>query len=163
MTFTDFFNADPDAQQSDDFDPPPDGTYTVALVDTFAGTSKAGNHGVMLTWKVVDVAHNDHQWKVWLGTKSPDQASITKRSVRDLGVDVDQIDPADGWDGVDLRLVEVRGRYFQVTVKTNGKFRNTYVDGPAEGVQTDLPAATSAESGYAPAAAAPTDDTDIPF
>ena len=77
---------------------------------------------------------------------------MTKKLVKDLGVDVDSITFSDLADV----LKDKAGEYFHVTVKTNGAFRNTYVQGPARG---GLPAADVKEQ----ASRAPVTVPDVPL
>lgn len=153
-------NADPDATGgSDEFDPPADGTYTVALTDAAAIESKKGNAGVILQWTN---PADQHVWKSWHGFKSEAQANMTKRQVRDLGVPVDEVMAL---EQLDAQLKTKIGGYFTVEVKTNGSFRNTIIDGPATGAlpTSDVPVDTSDFAPKPAAAAAALPDDDIPF
>lgn len=141
-------------------DAPDPGLYTVAVIDAKAFTSKKGDDWVVVELRAIGGPAADHEWPLLLGFKSQEQANFTKRACRDLGVDVDNIAGLDELDGA-LKQTAV-GRYFNVEVKQNGEFRNTYLQGPAEGVQGDLDDAgpASAPNGGGEGLA---DDDDIPF
>ena len=112
--------ANPDA--TNDSEPPADGMYDVVLADAGAFLSKEKQEPwVKLAFRTVA---DGHEWDVLQGFKSQKQANFTKKTVRDLGVDVDSIA---GFEELDGALKEAVGRYFTVEVKTNGEFRNTYL------------------------------------
>lgn len=161
MSFDAFISADPDAAGGDggDLEPPADGTYEVALTDAAFFTSKKGDAFVKLAWRVVSQQHTGFEWTVLLGFKSQGQANMSKKQVRELGIEVDSVtSPA----ALDQELKERVGGYFSVEVKTNGEYRNTYVNGPAVGSDVPIDAqAFSAEP--APADAGATDEEEIPF
>jgi hypothetical protein len=117
-------------------DAPAPGLYTVAVVDAKAFTSKKGDDWVIIELRGLDGASTDHEWPLLLGFKSQEQANFTKRACRDLGVDVDNVTGLEALDEA-LKAACV-GRYFNVEVKQNGEYRNTYLQGPSEGVQGDL-------------------------
>jgi hypothetical protein len=149
MSFDLWHTADPDAQaDGGTLTPPDDGVYEVALVDAAAFTSKNGVALVKTAFK--DVV-SEYEWTVLHGFKSQAQANMTKKTCRSLGIDIDNITSQDQLDAAAKELI---GRYFAVTVKRDGKFENTYIDGPTSG--TPPQAAASA-----PAAATSTDD--VPF
>lgn len=147
-------NADPDAAGGNDLEPPEDGAYDVALTEATAFESKEGKPFVKLVLRVVSLASRDYEWTVLLGFKSQSQANMTKRIVRDVGVDVDEVA---GFEELGDALNTKIGQYYTVKVVTNGEFRNTYIEGPAN-PQTDIPIpempVTVPET---------TDDGDIPF
>lgn len=155
MSFDLWHTADPDAEApAVTLDPPADGVYEVALTDAAAFNGKDERPWVAMTFK--DMA-SEYSWKVLHGFKSQGQANMTKKACRELGVLIDQITSQ---EQLDEALKSCVGGYYAVTVKTNGNFRNTYVDGPTSSTPPpagDFPAAP------APAAPEATDDASIPF
>jgi hypothetical protein len=147
-------NADPDAV-NESGEPPEPGLYTVAVTDAKAFTSKKNEDWVVIDLQAIGGQADEHEWPLLLGFRSQQQVNFTKRACRDLGVDVDNVT---GLAELDTALKEIVGRYFDVEVKQNGDYRNTYIQGPSEGVQGDLP------GDLAPTpVSAVTDDDDIPF
>jgi hypothetical protein len=149
-------NADPDAAGSGEA--PPEGIYDVALTSADAFLSKsAGEPWIKLTFKVMSAQHQGHEWDVLQGFKSQKQANFTKRTVRQLGVDVDTA--VGGLDELGDLLQSAVGKYFVVEVKRTGDYLNTYLqDGSAQApVQTDFPV----DAPTAPASV--TDDEPVPF
>lgn len=153
-------NADPDATGGggDDLTPPPDGTYDVALIAASAFVARtSGKAMVKLEFKVLSVDEQDYEWTVLLGFKSQSQANMTKRQVRNLGINVDDIGGIDELDGV---LRQVVGNYYTVETKTNGEFKNTYVS-DAGPITQDIP--VDDQPAPEAVAAGATSDDDIPF
>lgn len=148
MSIDDTWNsADPDAREDITLDPPADGDYTAVLVEAHAGIGKESQRAfVALTWQ--DVA-SEYKWKVLGGFKSSGQANVTKGMVRDLGVDVDSLH---AFEEVGEALKPLAGGYYSLSVKTNGTFRNTYINGPARVGQSP-----AAEPG------SPTSTDEVPF
>jgi hypothetical protein len=121
-------NADPDAKgpiEEVTLEPPADGKVSAALMDVYAGESAKGPF-ISVTWKSLE---DGYKWKVLGGFKSQGAANMAKKMIRDLGVDVDSI----AFDQINEASKPRLGEYFNLTVKTNGSFRNTYIDGPASG------------------------------
>lgn len=153
-------NANPDEAGGDEITlvPPADGQYSAMLVDTYAGIGKtSGNAFVSLTWEAPD----GYRWKV-LGTfKTRGAANMTKKMVRDLGVNVDHLQ----FDEVGPAIKELEGAFYNLTVKRTprddgGQWENTYIDGPAQGGQTIAPGSEPPAAAPAPVAAG---DESIPF
>lgn len=154
-------NADPDAAGFDDLtlDPPePDGDYTIQLDDTYVGISEKGNAFISLTFK--DVA-TEYRWKhlMTFAGKTPEKAQAAanrhKAYVRAMGIEVEHLT----FDELGKALAQQAGHYFHVRVKTNGEFRNTHMEGPAQPASSDAtPAPSPAPAGQA----VPADDS-IPF
>lgn len=165
MTFTDTWqNANPDAVGGgdDNLEPPADGQYTATLKDAAAFSSKDGRPFCKL---VLCDEEQDYTWAVLLGFKSEQQANVTKRQIRELGVDVDEIGDLGDLDAAVKQHV---GEFFDVGVKTSGKFRNTFINGAATGVPTGRSDVPTDTSDFAPppaqaAVSAPVGDDDIPF
>lgn len=137
-------------------DAPPDGTHDVALVDARAFTSKAGDDFAALEFQTID---KQHQWTLLGGFKTTQAAGFTKAACMKVGVDVDSVHSL---EELDTALKAVVGGFFEVEVKRNGDFTNTYVN---DGIQAqnvpDLPADTK---DLQPAAAGgKADDDDVPF
>lgn len=139
MTFDEYWaNANPDAESgsTDTLDPPADGVYEVAMTSAAAFTSKDDVPWVKTSFK--DVV-SGYEWTVLHGFKSQAQANVTKKTCRTLGVLIDQVTSQ---DGLDEALKSCVGTFYAVTVKTNGQYRNTYVDGVAGSAPAgDFPAA----------------------
>jgi hypothetical protein len=158
MTFTDVWtNADPDAQQGDKPEPPIEGMYECALVDADAFTAKtSGQATVKMTWRVVSAQQRDHEWtEILQFHKSQGQANFSKGQIKALGIDVDAITALEQLADA---LHSKAGGYFTLETKQNGNYRNTYIQGPSGGVQSDIPVDV-------PDVPAETtgDDEDIPF
>lgn len=159
MSFDAFMSADADAagKQTDDLDPPADGTYEAALIDGEFFTAKSGKTFVKLHWRVASAQQTGYEWKVLLGFKSQEQANMTKAQVRELGIEVDALGSADELN--DALKAKVGG-YFAIEVSTNGTFRNSYVRGPVNGSDVPIdPEAFEPE----PAGAQATADEEVPF
>lgn len=139
-------------QQQSNLDPPnQDGDYIALLVKATALTSKKEDDYVVLEWRELQ---SGWEWTVLLGFKSQAQANLTKTACSKLGLNVDEI--------VSLaqladELSVLAGGYYDVHVKTNGEYRNTYVNGPSIEERTDVPVPLV----QVPAVAA--DDDEIPF
>lgn len=158
MSFSDTWANATVEDQPDRTQPPEPGLYTAVIRDAKAITAKnSGKDFVILEFEGIDGAAAQHQWSVLQGFSSEQQASITKRVVRDVGVDIDNVTSL---DDLDQALKAAIGQYFTVRVKQNGEYRNTYIDGPATPIeQQQLPAAAAT----APAGNGTADDDDIPF
>lgn len=151
------YNPNAATNDGDDFDPPADGTYGgCTLRDAGAFTSKAGNDGVMLEWETTEGT----RWKVWSGFKSEKQSAVTWSDVGKLGVDPMGIDSL---DDLDAALKNCIGGYYDLAVKTNGQFRNTYINGASAGSNPVVSGQSQMAHAAAPAAAAAPADDDIPF
>lgn len=152
--------ADPDAvsQSGDNLEPPEDGVHVVCLVDADAFVSKNDRPFVKLQFQRTD---DDYQWAVLLGFKSQQQANMTKRQVRNLGVDVEQVTDL----GELAAAVKAHvGEFYAVTVSTSGQFRNTYVDGHYRQPAGDVPAEVPQQLVQAPAqSVSAIGGDDVPF
>ena len=113
------------ADGTDDSAPPPEGSYEVALTDASAFTSKKGAEIVKLELRVVSVNENGHEWTEIRSFGSQGAANMAKATCYRLGCDVDEVDSL---DELDLQLKALVGRYYEVTVKRNGEYVNTYVE-----------------------------------
>jgi hypothetical protein len=151
---SDFTPYDPNAQGDDvGFDPPADGAHKgVTLVDTWAGTSMAGNDGVLLEWRT-DAGYT---WNHWLGFKSEKQTAMTWSQIGKLGVDVMSIDSI---EALAEALKPHRGSYYDLSVKTNGEYRNVTIGGLSLGENPNAQTKTAAT--VSGGTAVP--DDDIPF
>lgn len=117
-------DANPDAAGGDNGNPPPDGTHDVALVDASAFTSKGGNDMVVLEWQ--KLSEREYQWPSLHGFKTQQAANFTKKTCREVGVDIDNVESL---DALDAALKEHVSKFYEVEVKRNGDFINTYVNG----------------------------------
>jgi hypothetical protein len=140
------------AKGGGDNQPPEPGLYEAALTDTDAFVSKAGDEWVKLTLRRVT---DNHEWDVMLGFKSQKQANVTKGTLARIGVAVDEVASFDDFKSA---LKAVEGRYYEVEVKQNGDFVNTYINEQVDG-EPEVPADTA---DMQPAAAGGSDE-DIPF
>lgn len=155
MSFDAWHTADPDAAgNGDDLNPPDDGTYEVTLIGAAAFTAKSDAAFVKNQYQVLTGPAAGYEWTVLLGFKSQEQANVTKKACRDLGVEIDAITSQ---EALSEALEALVGQYYTVEVKTNGKFRNTYIQGPLVG--SDLPAPPPEPV----TAGAPSDDDGVPF
>lgn len=146
-----------DGDQDSSFDPPADdGDYVIELVKGSALTSKKGDDWVVL--ELADVA-SGHAWTLMLGFKSQGQANVTKTACSRLGIEVEEVASL---QELDVQLSLLAGRYFEVTVKTNGEYRNTYINGPAVRPQ-QLPVSDVPVPEEELAAAGVDDGDDVPF
>lgn len=141
-----------------DLEPPADGTHTgCTLRDAGAFTAKSGKDFVKFEWETT----TGHQWTVLQGFKSDAQTAVTWSEVGKLG-----INPVDiaTLEQLDAELKKHVGSYYDLAVKTNGQFRNTYISGPSVGtnpVVTGQMATSAAGSASTPPAGVA--DDDIPF
>lgn len=133
-------------------DPPADGDYTVTLVKGKAFTSAKEEDWVVLELRELATAH---EWSVMLGFRSQGQANVTKTACSKLGLAVDEIGSL---SELNTQLEALEGGYFDVTVKTSpdGKYHNTYIEGPSVGTDVPVPQEELVT-------AAVTDDDDVPF
>jgi hypothetical protein len=162
MTFAETWeNADPDAVGGDDLTPPADGLHEATLVGGGAWTSKKGVDWVRFEFVLND--GSEFKWSVLHGFKSQAQAGFTKREVRALGIDVEQLPP--DLAALDAAIKEKLGGYYVVRVERDGKFESTYVEDVATAATTPgAPSAPAPEAAPAPAPAGSTGtDDDIPF
>lgn len=159
MTFDIFQTTSANSGQDDnDLEPPADGTYNVELTGAEAFTSKKGDFIVRLKWTVRDVSENGYEWTDLLMFRSAKQASISKGKIEALGVSTVVANPEE----LNTNLQEVVGNYYGLTVKTNGQYRNTYVNGkaPAGDIPSD-PSIFEPVITHPPVTA--TADDDMPF
>jgi hypothetical protein len=127
-----------DGDEQSNFDPPPDGDHVIELRKASALTSKKGDDWVVLELREL---RSGHDWTVMLGFKNQGQANLTKTACSRLGVQVDEVFSL---EQLSQELERHTGGYFEVAVKTNGEYRNTYVNGPAR--QADAMAAAGSVS-----------------
>lgn len=142
----------PDAtvgNDGNDLEPPADGTYGgCTLRDAGAFTAKSGKDFVKFEWETTA----GYRWTVLQGFKSDAQTAVTWSEVSKLGInpvaitDLDQLDKA---------LKAYVGGYYDIAVKTNGNFRNSYVNGPSVGSNPVVQQTSAAAS---PATTPPADD-----
>lgn len=152
MSFQEMWpTADPDAVGGgmNDLVPPADGKHVVTLVEAGAWVAKSGKETVRLRFQTCDAAR--YEWVVLYGFKSQQQANLTKREIRALGIDVDSLVSL---EMVDQALQSVTGKWFEIEV-VRDRFENTYILGPV----TEAPPVAA----RAAPAAAPVPDDDIPF
>lgn len=157
---------DPDKHDNpnggNDLEPPADGTHTgCTLTDAAAFTAKSsGKTFAKFVWRNTD----DYEWTVLQGfSDDNDQVNaITWGVIQKLGIN--PVDVHD-LDQLDAALKAQIGSYYDLGVKTNGKFRNTYVNGPSVGdnpkVQEQI--ANGSQPAAVPAGGGVPDDDDIPF
>lgn len=155
---SDFRPYDPSMAQDNgnDLEPPADGTYKgTTLIDAGAFTAKSGKDFVKFEWQTTDGA----RWTVLQGFKSEAQAAVTWSEVGKLGINATEIHDL---DQLDAALKQHIGGYFDVAVKTNGQFRNTYLNGPSVGdnpvVQEQVAAGATSATGDTPK-----NDDDLPW
>lgn len=120
---------DPNAETNGgaDLEPPVDGTHTgCVLRDATAFTAKSGKDFVKFEWQTVD----GFTWTVLQGFKSEGQTAVTWSEVGKLGISPVEITSL---DQLDIELKKHIGSYYDIAVKTNGNFRNTYINGPSTG------------------------------
>jgi hypothetical protein len=137
---TAFANAESDFNRDE---PPANGEYEVRLSDTDIISAKDGRQFAKLTYTVLTGFARDHIWGVVhtldamnpQGDPNPGLA-ITKRTLRDLGVNVDEVQSVK-----DLRdeLARVQGGIYLVEVSRNGQYVNTRPKRRLEGVQDQMP------------------------
>ena len=144
-------NAD---NQGNDLEPPPDGTYGgCTLRDAGAFTAKSsGKDFVKFEWETTD----GYRWTVLQGFKSDAQTAVTWSEVSKLGINPTEI--AD-LDQLDRALKACVGGYYDIVVKTNGQFRNSYVNGPSVGSNPVVQQTSAAAS----AATSPASTDDMPW
>lgn len=156
------YNPDTDTQndQGNDLEPPPDGTYTgCELVDAGAWNAKSGKDWAKMQWR----NRNGHTWTVLQGFNSDAQTAVTWSEIGKLG-----INPVDigSLEELNAKLLDQIGSYYDLAVKTNGQFKNTYVNGPTTGSNPVVQAQTGiAQDQKEPATigAGGQDTEDIPF
>ena len=139
---------------SENTSPPPEGTYEVALVQASAFTSKKGAEIVKLEFRVVSVKEQGHEWTEIRSFASQGAANAAKATCFRLGVDVETVATL---EELDSELKACAGRYYEVTVKRNGEYLNTYV----EDVVT--PSGGTPPAGDFQPAPVPLLDDDVPF
>lgn len=150
----------PDTHNTDnpgnDLEPPPDGTYGgCTLRDAGAFTAKSGKDFVKFEWETTD----GYRWTVLQGFKSDAQTAVTWSEVGKLGIDPMQMSDLSQLDDA---LKGCVGGFYDVAVKTNGQFRNTYINGPSLGTNPVVQQSSS-QAQAAPANALTADTSDIPF
>jgi hypothetical protein len=143
------------ADGSENNDPPPEGSYEVALVDTSAFVSKKGAEIVKLELRVVSAHENGHEWTELRSFASQGAANAAKAACSRLGVDVESVSSL---EELDAELKQLVGRYYEVSVVRNGEYLNTYVEhettaqhaAPAAAAEAAAPAAGAADSDPVP-------------
>jgi len=137
-------------------EPPAPGDYEVRLTDTDIFSAQDGRQFAKVTYTVLTGYARDHVWGVihTLDATKPDGEpngglAITKRTLRDLGVRVDEVRSV-----VELRaeLERVKGGLYLVEVSRNGQYVNTRPKRPLAGVQDQMPVANGGQPyGQSPA------------
>lgn len=147
-------------------EPPEPGNYMVTVRDAGAFTSKAGNDIVKAELEILPGnEYAGHRWTVISGFKSEGATGVTKALCSRLGV---RIDDVASLGELDTELRGVIGQYYEVAVKQNGEYRNTYVnDRITAAPSSDVPSDTSdfepPQSSLVPQGAGDNDDEPIPF
>lgn len=116
-------------QDGDDFDPPADGQHKgCELIDAGAFTSKKGDDWAKFKWRTP----NGHEWTVLQGfdPTNDTRTAITWGQIQALGINPVDIDSLEALNTI---LIAQVGSYYDLGVKTNGQFRNTYINGPTVG------------------------------
>ena len=135
MGFADTWSeADPEGGSGDD--PPREGIHDVALIDARAFESKNGAEVVVLEFQTVD---KQHQWSSLHGFKTSQAAGFTKGACQKVGVDVASVGSL---EELDAALKTFVGGFYEVEVKKNGDFINTYVNDGVGPPKADVPADT---------------------
>lgn len=152
-------NANPENAGSGGADnPPPDGKHQVVLVDGGAWTAKSsGNETLKFEFRTVD---GRFEWPSIGGWSTQSNADYAAKALEALGLDFKVLRSLEQIDAAVKSLV---GRFFTVTVKRNGEYVNTYIDGPAQGVQQAADFSAPQPAAPVPAAAGAGSDSDIPF
>lgn len=146
-------------QNGNDLDPPADGTHTgCELIDASAFTAKNGKDFVKFQWR----APHGHTWTVLQGFGSDAQAGVTWGQVAQLGINPTEISDLEQLNGV---LTSHIGSYYDIGVKTNGQFRNSYINGPSVGSNPVVQEQIASNGVQTPAAVSAdgADDNTIPF
>jgi hypothetical protein len=118
--------------------PPPPGSYSVSLQDARAFTSKAGNEVMITEFRVLDGPKEGYVWSVVNTFKTPGAAGVAKSFAASLGANIE----VGTLDELDAELKLVLGTYYDVAVKQNGQYVNTYVNGRLTGAEvpaSDVP------------------------
>jgi hypothetical protein len=105
--------------------PPEPGTYSVSLQDARAFESKAGNEVMVTEFRILDGPREGYVWSVVNGFKTPGAAGVAKSLAVSLGADVE----VTSLEELDANLKLQIGLYYEVAVKQNGEWVNTYVNG----------------------------------
>lgn len=135
-------------QDGDSNNPPEPGLYDVAIIDTKAFVSKAGNEVLVIEMRVVAGPAEGYEWADVRGFGSEGQVKAAKSMCARLGVNVDAIGSL---NDLAIELKRFEGLYYQVEVVQNGEYRNTYIQqqitpgqpGTANLPQSDVPNDTS--------------------
>jgi hypothetical protein len=144
-------DAVPRTDENSNGNPPPNGTYDVALIDASAFTSKAGDDYVKFEWQTVD---KQHAWPQLNGFGTVKAAGFTKGQCMKVGVDVELVS---AFAHIDDALKPLIGQFYEVKVEHNGEYVNTYVlDGQGAPMGADVPADNSSTP-------ASTDNDPVPF
>lgn len=138
-------------------DPPDPGIYDVSIQDARAFTSKAGKDTIVIELRVTSGPTVGHEWPILLGFGSTNAAKVAANQCSRLGVDIKAVSTL---DELDTALKTHIGTYHQAEVKQNGEYRNTWLQGRVEGVQSDL---GTDGSEFATTSAGAADDDDTPF
>ena len=132
-------------------DMPPDGNYDCMVEGcdlterTIKNGRDAGQTKLLFTWKLrilEDGFRFDH--KQWL-SNDPQKLGYIKRDFKRAGLPLTSLTQL---DDPDFRA-ELLDRRVRVTVKTNGKYVNTYIDGAADPVSVASSPAPRPHGGYA--------------
>lgn len=143
-------------------DAPDPGVYDVLLSNGRAFTSKAGKDVLILTWRVAAGDQSGYQWDEVYGFGSEGAVKAVKATLTRVGVDVDSLVSL---EAMDEAVKAACGEWFQVEVRQNGDFRNTYVNHRVTAPATPPSDINSDPAGFAvPAGVTGTTPTnDVPF
>jgi len=144
---------------------PPDGGYTVKLIDGGAFTGRTdGKRYVKLRWQVIGTDNAGRQFEDFKGIDNPVGKRITGEKLTLLGVDFGRIDDI---EDLDHAIFNVIGTEAEITTVQDGRWLNVTVQSVKAGtpdIPTD-PAPAKAANGSTPPGsfAAAIDDDTIPF
>jgi hypothetical protein len=140
-------------------EPPDPGKYQALFSDGRAFTSNAGKDFLVLSWRIAVGPLAGHEWDTLYGLDTEGGLKAAKATLLRLSVDVDSITSL---EDMDKSVKAATGDWYDVEVKQNGDWRNTFVNGRVpEPAASDVPANTE-EFAVAPAGGSAADDT-IPF
>jgi hypothetical protein len=154
-------------EPQDDYDPT-DGGYTAKLVDATAFAARTdGREYVKLVWQIIGTDNAGRQFDDFQGISHPVGLRITRDKLLMLGLPADlEVEEIDELDHAIFNLIGVQA---ELTVGHKDGYRNVSVHGVVTGesdIPHDPPAPAKAANGQPArsfAAAAGTDDDDIPF
>lgn len=141
-----------DTSRDDDDNPPAPGTYEAVLVEGSAFTSQAGKPYLKLRWRLVGDPLS--LWTELYGLDRLGGKKAAKATLERMQVNLDAVTDFDSLGSVVAQAVD---QFFTVTVKQNGQYRNTYVEGPS------APDAGVTDPGDFPVPAPANASDDVPF